>query len=262
MTIRTAQRLRELTVAQGTLAITWLAQAGCVFKTPAGTILYVDPYLSDYVYRMHGFKRLMGTPVEADEVEADYVISTHAHGDHLDLDALPIIARNPRTHFVGALDCIPEYERMGLPRARYSALAAGEHLTLGDVTLWGVYADHGEGTPHAIGVVVECGGIRVWQVGDTAYRPERMQDAIGLHPQVIIPPINGAFGNLDGVQAAQLAAVSGAEYAIPCHFWMFAEHNGNPAQFLEACRELAPKVVPVLLSQGETWIYPPERRPS
>ena len=29
--------------------------------------------------------------------------------------------------------------------------------------------------------------------------------------------------------------------AIPCHFWMFAEHGGSPAQFLDACKELAPE---------------------
>jgi hypothetical protein len=35
---------------------------------------------------------------------------------------------------------------------------------------------------------------------------------------------------------------------------MFAEHGGNPAQFLEACKEWAPEVKPLLLSPGELFV--------
>jgi L-ascorbate 6-phosphate lactonase len=76
-----------------------------------------------------------------------------------------------------------------------------------------------------------------------------------LDIDVIMPPINGAFGNLDGVEAAKLANDAGAKVAIPCHFWMFVEHNGDPAQFMEACKEYAPDVQPRLMSQGELFLY-------
>ena len=104
-------------------------------------------------------------------------------------------------------------------------------------------------------MVIEADGIRVWQLGDTAYRPVEMQAIFAMHPDIIIPPINGAFGNLDGIEAAKLAHESGAKVAIPCHFWMFAEHNGNPMQFVKACKEFAPGVQPHLLSQGELLLY-------
>ncbi len=73
---------------------------------------------------------------------------------------------------------------------------------------------------------------------------------------IIIPPINGAYGNLDAPAAARLAGLSGARIAIPCHFWMFAEHGGSPAQFLDACKELAPGTRPHLMSVGEMLLYP------
>jgi L-ascorbate 6-phosphate lactonase len=57
------------------------------------------------------------------------------------------------------------------------------------------------------------------------------------------------------VEAARLAGDAGAKVAIPCHFWMFAEHGGNPAQFLEACKEHAPKVHPLLMSPGERFVF-------
>lgn len=36
---------------------------------------------------------------------------------------------------------------------------------------------------------------------------------------------------------------------------MFAEHNGDPAQFLVACKEHAPAVTARLMSQGEIYVY-------
>lgn len=250
-----ARRIKSTTVPEGSLAIFWLSQAGFVFKTSKGKVIYTDPYLSDYVYRMFGFKRLMGTPIEAEEVEADLVVSTHAHGDHLDLDAIPILARDSRLRFVGAPDCIPEYVKLGLPPDRYLALELGKTLSFDGFSLTGVYADHGPSTPDALGLVLEADGIKVWLVGDTAYRPQQMQTIFDMHPDIIIPPINGAYGNLDGIEAAKLAHDSGAKVAIPCHFWMFAEHNGNPMQFVKACQEYAPEVKPLLMSQGELFMY-------
>ena len=35
----------------------------------------------------------------------------------------------------------------------------------------------------------------------------------------------------------------------------FVEHNGDPAQFMEACKEHAPDVQPKLMSQGELLLY-------
>jgi len=250
-----ARKIRETEVPADGLAIFWLAQAGFVYKTPAGTIIYVDPYLTDCVERLYGFKRIMATPITAEEVEADWVVSTHGHEDHFDVDAMPVLARSPRTRFVGAPDCRAKYQAAGIPADRYLILARGQTLKFGDFSLTGVYADHGELAPDALGVILTAGDVKVWQVGDSAYRPDLWQDVFALGIDVLVPPINGAFGNLDGVAAAKLARDCGAKVAIPCHFWMFAEHNGDPAQFLQAIKEYAPHVRPLLMTQGELFVY-------
>ena len=100
MSSELAVRIRETRVEPGSLAIFWLAQAGFVYKTPGGTIVYVDAYLSDCVHRMlsdvlYGFKRIMPAPLAPEEVEADVVVCTHSHPDHFDYDAIPVLARNP-----------------------------------------------------------------------------------------------------------------------------------------------------------------------
>lgn len=253
-------QIKELRVEPDSLAIFWLAQAGFVYKTPGGTIVYVDAYLSDCVHRLlgdvlYGFKRIMPAPLAPEAVEADVVVCTHAHADHFDYDAIPVLARNPKIHFVTAPDCRVELEKLGVPEERYTIIHEGETLRYGDVSLTGVYADHGDLAPEALGVIVQSGDIRVWQVADTAYRPDKWQEIFAAGVDVIIPPINGAYGNLDGGEAARLAGDAHARVAIPCHFWMFAEHGGSPAQFLDACKELAPAVQPHLMAQGELLIY-------
>ncbi len=255
-----AERIRETQVEPGSLAIFWIAQAGFVYKTPAGQVLYVDPYLTDSVHRQlstvgYGFKRIMLTPIEPEEVEADLLACTHSHPDHFDADAIPVIAGRTQAHFVAAPDCRAEFAKVGVAPERYTILGRGETFTCGDVSLTGVYADHGELAPDAQGFLIRVGEILVWQVGDSAYRPDMWQDLLGAGIDVVIPPINGAYGNLDAAQAAQLVGECGAQVAIPCHFWMFAEHGGDPAQFLDACRAHAPAAQPLLLSQGELFVY-------
>ena len=249
------RKIQETRVEAGSLAIFWLGQAGFVYKTPADTVVYVDAYLSDCAERLHGFKRIMRSPIKAGEVEADCVVSTHSHADHFDIDAIPIMAKNPRTRFIGAPDCRAKYQQLGVSAGRFAILERDKSLVVGDLTLTGVYADHGELAPDALGVVLAVDDIRVWQVGDTAYRPDKWQNVFAMGIDVITPPINGAYGNLNAVEAAQLAHHAGAKIAIPCHFWMFAEHNGDPAEFLEACQVYAPEVKPVLMSQGELFVY-------
>ena len=55
-------------VPEGSIALYWLCQAGFAFKTNAGQIVYIDPYLSDVVERVVGFKRMMTSPLQAEEV--------------------------------------------------------------------------------------------------------------------------------------------------------------------------------------------------
>lgn len=254
------KRIQETRVEPGSVAIFWLGQAGFAFKTPAGKIVYTDPYFTDYVQRVlpeYGlaFKRIMPKLVEAEEADADYIVSTHSHQDHLDVDALPFLLKNPRIHFFGSPDCRPFYIDSGVPDSRFTIFHKRETFTLGDFTLTGVYADHGELAPNALGVLFNFGGIKVWQVGDTAYRPDMWQDLFKEEIDIILPPINGAFGNLNGVEAARLAHAAHAKVVIPCHFWMFAQHFGNPVEFLDACKQAAPEVRIMLMTQGEGFVY-------
>lgn len=89
-----AERIASKQVANNHVSSWWLGGSGFVFKTHQGTVICVDPYLSNCVESMFGRKRAFPPPITAEELRADAIISTHWHEDHLDPGAIPTIARN------------------------------------------------------------------------------------------------------------------------------------------------------------------------
>jgi len=50
-------------------------------------------------------------------------------------------------------------------------------------------------------------------------------------------------------------------YAIPCHFWTFAEHGAaDPGGYLHACRYLCPETQALLLRPGERFVVQPAKQ--
>ena len=265
MTNRLAETIESLKVKSGNLAIFWLAQAGFAFKTSSGQLIYMDAYLSNMCESLPGggvgSKRLIPPPLEPVEITRGLVVATHRQQDHMDDEAIAFITRNaPQVHFAGPISCTRTLEgELSVPADRTHLLSVGEVCQFDGFSLRAVYADHGELEPDAIGIVLEADGIQVYHTGDTSYCPERMGEVIGLRPDVIIPCINGTYGNLDGIEAARLAHDVGAQVAIPSHFWFFVGQNlkaeGMPAAFLAACAKYAPHTDPMILAIGEPYLY-------
>jgi L-ascorbate 6-phosphate lactonase len=250
-----AEILRTRRVAPGQLATYWLCQAGFAFKTSDNQTILIDPYFSDVVERVIGFKRMMSCPLAVEEVSPDLVVCTHEHLDHMDTDALPILARSSPTDFAGPIECIREFERLGIPTDRCNLLIEGQSYRHGQVIVHAVYADHGDLAPDALGIVLDLNGITVYHTGDTAHRPEEFRTVLDFKPDILLPCINGAFGNMNAREAAQTTQMIAPRIVIPTHFWMFVEQNGNPAEFLRACAELAPDSRAVLLKPGEEFFF-------
>lgn len=255
MTTDVAKSIQRLSVPARSLGIFWLGQAGFVFKTPDGKIVYVDPYLTESVERLAGFKRIMAGIVSPAEVRADAVLLTHHHEDHLDIDAIPVIAKKTRAHFVAPAETVKRLLGLGIDKGRITEVREGREAQLGFVTVRAVYADHGDLAPDAVGFVLDFGFLRVYFTGDTAYRPARMGEVVLLKPQVIIPAINGAYGNMGAGEAAALTRDVGAAVVIPCHFWTFIQHGGDPSAFVAECARVAPATRVVLMTQGGCFIH-------
>ena len=228
------ERVREYTVPAGRVAVYWLGQAGFLFKTADERLVLLDPYFSNCCYRHFGFKRLMPQFMDAAEVNADLLLVSHAHYDHLDIDAAADVLSNGKTRLWGAADVRAEAEKLGLPADQITYMAVGDTLTDGDITVKAVECDHGELAPDALGFWITLSGKTIYYMGDTAYRPDRFELEHLQGADLLLAPINGAFGNMNEAQAAEAAKRLGARMTVPCHYWNFAEHGGNPQLFVEA----------------------------
>jgi L-ascorbate metabolism protein UlaG (beta-lactamase superfamily) len=230
----------------------WLGQAGFAFKTSVNQVFYVDPYLSDACDRLHGFVRLSLPPVEAEAVRADWVIFTHEHADHLDPDTVPLIGRNnPGCRFAGPVGCAPALAEAGIPEDRIAVLKPNQRHKLDSLTVQTVPADHGELSRSALTLLLDFGSVRVLVSGDTSWRSDLVQPLTERSPDVVLPVINGAYGNMDHLDAAMMVGQALPRFAIPCHFWMFAEHGAaDPAGFLDACRDHSPNTEALVVKPG------------
>jgi L-ascorbate 6-phosphate lactonase len=113
-------------------------------------------------------------------------------------------------------------------------------------------ADHGDFAPSALALVLEFDGVRVLYTGDTSWRSGWFKPLFDLGVDVMLPCINGTFGNMNHLDAARMVGQAAPRVAIPCHFWTFAEQGaGDPGGFIQACRQAAPAVQSLLLRPGE-----------
>lgn len=250
------ERIAKTKVATGEVAIFSLAQAGFVFKSSAGALVCLDGYFSDCCKRLAGLRRMIPPPMTPEELPFDVVVATHAHPDHLDIDALPVLTACGKTHFLAAADCRASFAEVGLASERYTLLTPGQSHEIAAVGFRGVYADHGDLAPEAIGLVMDFDGVRVYNTGDTAYRPRDILASLDGPVDIMIAPINGAYGNLNEAEAVKLAADVQPKIIIGCHFGMFVEHGGSPTAFLaEAKKNLPNEMCAMVLAPGETLLY-------
>ncbi|MBA2707342.1 MAG: MBL fold metallo-hydrolase [Gemmatimonadaceae bacterium] len=237
------ERIAQRQVSPGTLACWWLGGSGFVFKSPAGTVLCIDPYLSDSVNGIFGVGRAFPPPISPEDLRADGVISTHWHEDHLDPGTIPVIARvSDATRFIMPPSAMSRALGWGVKRDRIVPLSwgterqGGQSVTVNDFTITAVPARHDAGitgweVPDAMGVMIECQGLKIYNSGDTEY-DTRLRLLKSHEPDVAMICINGAGGNMNAHEAALLAWQLGARVCVPMHHFLWANLPADPESTL------------------------------
>lgn len=232
--IEFVEKVHALQVPQGSVGVIFLGQAGFLLKSPEGRLMAIDPYLSNCCERYFGFKRLLPQLLLPGELELDYVVASHAHYDHFDVDAMPMLLSNAKTHLMTAADGVVECQRLGISEKKYTVIRKSQTTIAGDFTVLPVNCDHGELAPDAAGLYITCGEKTLYFAGDTYYRPDIAEEMSQLPIDFAAAPINGAFGNMNGEEAASFFQIVKPKLCVPCHYWNFAQHMGDPNSFIQA----------------------------
>lgn len=243
------------------LGKTWLfsvGQAGYILKSASGQLLAVDLYLSDCVEPAEGhigFKRLLPKLLEPEELALDVVIATHPHLDHFDYDSMAALTKPQNTKLFASVGCRKMAENLHIPVEKVFYTAPGDTAVSGDFAIRFIRCDHGPGAPDAFGVVIRVDGKVICEAGDTCLHGDYLPDyRIFGTPDVLIAPINGAYGNLNEEECAALSGLVRPRLTIPCHYGMFASHGGNPGRFYEIMTRQYTENPFLLMAQGEACL--------
>lgn len=237
-----------------------IGQAGFVIKSASGQTLAIDLYLSDCVERDEGhigFKRMMPKLLKPQDINFDIVVATHPHLDHFDVDSVPELMSNGSTKLFCSVDCLKYVTSTELEYYSNNIVYVkpGDSYKSGDFLIHFVNCDHGTGAPDAVGVIVEVDGKRIFEAGDTCLRLDRVDEICQFGEiDVMIAPINGAYGNLNEEDCVQLSAAVKPRLTIPCHYGMFASHGGNPGKFYEIIKATHPEQAFLIMTQGERLV--------
>lgn len=247
---------KVMTAQAGRTHLFSTGQAGFIIKSSSGQLLAIDLYLSDCVERAEGnegFKRLLPHILDFNELAFDVIICTHPHLDHFDIDAVPEMVANKKTKLFCSTDCakLIDSSHLDYYSNQISYVKPGDRIQVGDFDILFTECDHGTAAPDAVGVIVTVDGKRIFEAGDTCLRLDRVGD-IPQPVDVMIAPINGAFGNLNEEECCILASAVRPKLTIPCHYGMFASHHGDVGMFYDLIKET--DLPFLIMQQGEQLI--------
>jgi L-ascorbate 6-phosphate lactonase len=226
--------LKSMRVPVGSVAIGWLGQAGFVLKSPGGTRIAIDPYLSnscEAIGRDAGldFRRRVPAPLQPRElVGYDAIAITHSHQDHLDPETLhPYLRAGGRGPFIAPHESADRLASLGVAAEQVLLTWPNRTHQVGDFTIRATFAIPlaGDDLTHVGYLVSVSGGPCLYFTGDTDYN-EILSISVAPHqPDVMIAVINSAFRNLSPREAAQLAKAIKPRWVVPCHHDLFADNS-------------------------------------
>ncbi len=255
--------IEAATLAAGAVAVWWLGQSGYMVKTPGGTTVAIDPYLSDS--RSDGGRhiRRFPPPIAPDDLRCDAIFCTHDHPDHADPETLLPALRNCDAPVIGSPSVCDHLVALGVASARLQPFSVGDAYAVGsDLAVTATFALHGPPAPadrlpgrpvfDPIGLQVTCGPVRFYHAGDTLL-DERLFAVVVFAPQTVFLPVNGRGGNMNAREAAELTRRLAPAVAVPMHYGSIAQNDADPQAFVDAVRELGVPTRVVLLEAGRRY---------
>ena len=159
---------------------------------------------------------------------------------------------NGKTQLYCAYDCKEDVERLQIDQQSVHYVKPGESFDYAGFHIDFIHSDHGEGAPQEVAPIVTVDGKHILEVGDTSLHLDWKEEYLKAGTlDVLIAPINGAYGNLNEQENVLLTKALLPNLTIPCHFGMFASHGGHPGLWKELMDTQLPEQNYKLFTQGE-----------
>jgi L-ascorbate metabolism protein UlaG (beta-lactamase superfamily) len=200
------------------ITLTWLGHAS--FKLKAGEkIIYIDPW-----------------KVKKDE--ADLILITHSHFDHLSPDDVRRVQKK-ETVIVATRDSASKV------KGDIRIMKPGEKITVDDIEIetipaYNIGKSYHPKTSGWVGFIISVGGSRIYHAGDTDAIPEIKK----LNVDVALLPIGGTY-TMTAEEAADIANEFKPKLVVPMHWGTIVGSLGDAERFKK-------------LFKGETHILQPE----
>ena len=214
------------------MKLKYFSHSAFQITTASGKIILIDPFLSGNPT----------APVKADDVDADYIILTHAHGDHIG-DAFSIAERCKSTFI--CVNELAEYCNSKGYEAHNMHIGGGYNFDFGRVKF--TIAHHGSQTPdntyagEPAGVIVSADDKNIYHAGDTGlFYDMKLIGEMNKIDYMLLPiGDNFTMGITDAVKAAELVS---PEVAIPIHYNTFPVIEADPEEFKKKAESAGIKV--------------------
>lgn len=232
--------------------IKWLGHGTFLLTLPNGRRILIDPWLAGNP----------ACPKEFHEVDADAILVTHGHFDHV--GNLTEAIQRTSGPIVGIFELVSwAQKRSGADGDRFIGMNKGGTMRLDEigVSITLTHAIHSssfdeeDGTRVYLGepcgfVIAVDGAETIYIAGDTDIFSD-MQLIREFHaPDVAILPIGDHF-TMDPKKAAMAARFVGAKHIIPAHFATFGLLTGTPEALRESLKSYGVDAIVLAPKPGE-----------
>ncbi len=226
------------------MELTWYGHA--TWKVRIGdTRIIIDPF----------FNHNPVSPVKAEDVDAEYIVLTHGHGDHMgDTD---IIARRTGATIIANAEICEWLRQRGFERVHAQHIGGGFHYPFGYLKL--TIAVHGSSLPDGsyggmpAGVLISAEGKKLYHAGDTGlFASMALIGEEGLDVALLPIGDNYTMGPDDALRAVKLLQ---PRVAIPMHYETWELIAQDPHAWAERVRQET-ATQPVVMQIGETYTVP------
>lgn len=198
--------------------LTWLGHGTWNIETGSHKII-LDPFLNDNP----------AAPIKADDVEADFILVSHGHFDHV-ADVVPIAKRTGAT-VIGLFDICQWFEKQGVEKTHGQNIGGAWQHPFGTVKM--TIAHHSSTMPDGApggdpaGFLLTLAGAKVYFACDTALFTDMQWIGRGGLDLAVLPiGDNYTMGPEDSIEAIKLLK---PKRVAPAHYntWPPIEQDAN-----------------------------------